>query len=184
MFERFTENARGVVTGSLHQAERQNATHITEEHLLLALMEVEGGRAAFAFASLGIDRQREAVVDALAQARRRGGMSQAETDALADIGIDVDAIVTKVEEAHGEGALGGPPRKGWWRPKGHRPFTTGAKKVVEQSLRVALGRGDKFIGEEHLLLALTVRPGAVAEVLAEFGAGYGEVERAMYGTAK
>ncbi|CAM5726826.1 hypothetical protein SBADM41S_09146 [Streptomyces badius] len=42
--------------------------------------------------------------------------------------------------------------------------------MLENSLRVALGRGDRFIGEEHLLLALTAKPGSVADVLAEHGA--------------
>ncbi|MGW7413609.1 Clp protease N-terminal domain-containing protein [Streptomyces sp. NPDC054863] len=186
MFERFTDNARGVVTGAVAHAERQDAQQVTEEHLLLALLDTEGGRASFAFAALGIDRQRDAVAASLADARRRGGMSKAEASALADIGIDVDAIVSKVEEAHGEGALGGGKggRAKWGLLKGHRPFTPGAKKIIEQSLRVALGRGDKHIGDEHLLLALTARPGVVADVLGEYGAGYGEVERAMFGGVK
>ena len=63
----------------------------------------------------------------------------------------------------------------------HRPFTGGAKSILEKSLRVALGRRDRFIGEEHLLLALTACPGVVADVLAEHGATYAAVERALYG---
>lgn len=46
---------------------------------------------------------------------------------------------------------------------------------------MALGRGDRFIGEEHLLLALTATPGTVADVLAEHGATYTSVHRALYG---
>ncbi|MFI0982453.1 Clp protease N-terminal domain-containing protein [Streptomyces sp. NPDC021093] len=186
MFERFTESARGVVIGAVTHAERLDAEQVTEEHLLLALMDTEGGRASFAFAALGIDRQRDAVAASLADARRRGGMSKAEASALADMGIDVDAIVAKVEETHGEGALGG-RKSGRFRRgllKGHRPFASGAKKAIEQSLRVAIGRGDHHIGDEHLLLALTARPGVVSDVLGEYGAGYGEVERAMFGGVK
>ncbi len=65
---------------------------------------------------------------------------------------------------------------------GHRSFTPGAKTVLENSLRVALGRGDRFIGEEHLLLALTAKPGSVADVLAEHGATCTAVQRALYGS--
>ncbi|MFJ6695555.1 Clp protease N-terminal domain-containing protein [Streptomyces sp. NPDC091272] len=198
MFERFTESARRTVTGAVEQAERLDSPEITEEHLLLSLLETAEGRALFALTALGVRDRREEVAQALAAARRRGGLSKAETDALADLGIDVDAIVRKVEETHGEGAMANSPTgagvpdleparsRGRRRRKllDHRPFTPEAKKVLEQSLRVALGRGDKHIGEEHLLLALAVRPGVVSEVLTDFGAGYGEVERVMYGGAE
>lgn len=50
-----------------------------------------------------------------------------------------------------------------------------------KSLRIAAGRGDRHIGGEHLLLALTARPGVVADVLAEHGATYEAVERVVFG---
>lgn len=180
MFERFTAGARATVTGAVTHAERAGADAITEEHLLLALLDQEGGRASFATAALGLTDRRASVEVALADARRRGGLTRADTDALAGIGIDVGEIVARVEGAHGEGALAG-DRKGRRRWSGRRPFTRGAKGILENSLRVALGRGDRFIGEEHLLLALTARPGVVADVLAEHGATYAAVERALYG---
>ncbi|MEU8889601.1 Clp protease N-terminal domain-containing protein [Streptomyces sp. NPDC048442] len=184
MFERFTESARSVVTGAVAQAERQKSDDVTEEHLLLSLLEVADGRASVAFSALGLDARRTAIAESLAEARRRGGVSKAEADALAGMGIDIDAIVAKVEEAHGEGALDGGGRGRRRLLKSHRPFTPGAKKVLERSLRVALGRGDKHIGEEHLLLALVTGPGVVSEVLGEYGAGYGAVEQAMFGHVK
>ena len=45
--------------------------------------------------------------EALADARRRAGLSQAEADALAGLGIDVSDIVSRVEEVHGVGAMSG-----------------------------------------------------------------------------
>ncbi|MBT2400240.1 Clp protease N-terminal domain-containing protein [Streptomyces sp. ISL-100] len=181
MFERFTKSARGVVKGAVVQAERADADSVTEEHLLLALLDQEGTRSSFAFASLGIAGRRDAVAGALADARRRGGLSKADQEALAGIGIDVAEIVSKVEQAHGEGAMqsGRGARRGVLT--GHRPFTPQAKAVLEKSLRVALGRGDRHIGDEHLLLALVAQPGAVADVLAEYGATYGAVERGLFG---
>ncbi|QNE74990.1 peptidase [Streptomyces finlayi] len=181
MFERFTKGARAAVTGAVTHAERLGADRVTEEHLLLALLDQEGSRASFAAGALGLTDRRASVEAALADARRRGGLTRADTEALAGIGIDVGEIVARVEGAHGEGAMAGDRKsRRWW--SGHRPFTAGAKSVVENSLRVALGRGDRFIGEEHLLLALTARPSVVADVLAEHGATYATVERAMYGT--
>ncbi|MFD8710705.1 Clp protease N-terminal domain-containing protein [Streptomyces anulatus] len=181
MFERFTRGARAAVKGAVAQAERAGADSVTEEHLLLALLEQEGGRTSFAVTALGLHGRRASLDAAFAEARRRGGLTRADTDALADIGIDIGAIVSRVEGAHGEGALAaGRTGRRWW--SGHRPFTPGAKTVLENSLRVALGRGDRFIGEEHLLLALTAKPGVVADVLAEHGATYAAVQRALYGS--
>ncbi|MFC9030177.1 Clp protease N-terminal domain-containing protein [Streptomyces arboris] len=180
MFERFTQGARATVKGAVAQAERVGAGPVTEEHLLLALLEQEGSRASFALAALGLSGRRASLDAAFAEARRRGGLTKADTEALAGIGIDVDAVVGRVEGAHGEGALtAGRGSRRWW--SGHRPFTPGAKSILEKSLRVALGRGDRFIGEEHLLLALTAAPGTVADVLAEHGATYATVHRALYG---
>ncbi|MFD3411105.1 Clp protease N-terminal domain-containing protein [Streptomyces cyaneofuscatus] len=180
MFERFTQGARATVKGAVAQAERVGAASVTEEHLLLALLEQEGSRASFALAALGLSGRRASLDASFAEARRRGGLTKADTEALAGIGIDVDAIVGRVEGAHGEGALAaGRGSRRWW--SGHRPFTPGAKSILEKSLRVALGRGDRFIGEEHLLLALTAAPGTVADVLAEHGATYATVHRALYG---
>ncbi|MEV7493462.1 Clp protease N-terminal domain-containing protein [Streptomyces anulatus] len=181
MFERFTRGARATVKGAVAQAERAGADSVTEEHLLLALLGQEGGRASFAVTALGLHDRRASLDAAFADARRRGGLTRADTDALADIGIDIGAIVSRVEGAHGEGALAaGRTGRRWW--SGHRPFTPGAKTVLENSLRIALGRGDRFIGEEHLLLALTAKPGVVADVLAEHGATYAAVQRALYGS--
>ncbi|MEV6456524.1 Clp protease N-terminal domain-containing protein [Streptomyces anulatus] len=181
MFERFTRGARAAVKGAVAQAERAGADSVTEEHLLLALLEQEGGRTSFAVTALGLHDRRASLDAAFAEARRRGGLTRADTDALADIGIDIGAIVSRVEGAHGEGALAaGRTGRRWW--SGHRPFAPGAKTVLENSLRVALGRGDRFIGEEHLLLALTAKPGVVADVLAEHGATYATVQRALYGS--
>ncbi len=180
MFERFTRDARDVVTGSVELSERADADSVTEEHVLLAMLDQEGTRAAFAFAALGITDRRASVESALADARRRAGLSRADADALAGLGIDVGEIVSRVEEAHGPGALQvGRKSKRWW--SGRRPFTPAAKGVLEKSLRIALGRGDRHIGGEHLLLALTAGPGVVADVLAEHGATYETVERAMFG---
>ncbi|OKK06465.1 peptidase [Streptomyces sp. CB03234] len=183
MFERFTEAARNVVKGAVTYAERVDADSVTEEHLLLALLDLEGTRSAVAFAALGITDRRASVESALAEARRRGGLTRADADALAGIGIDVTEIVSKIEAAHGPGALAGDrkPKRRW---SGHLPFTRPAKGTLEQSLRVALGRGDRHIGDEHLLLALAARPGVVADVLAEHGATYGALERALPGSGE
>jgi hypothetical protein len=53
--------------------------------------------------------------------------------------------------------------------------------VLTRSLRIALAHHDRHIGDEHLLMALTVRGGVPAEVLAEHGVTYEAVTRVLYG---
>ncbi|MHA5049231.1 Clp protease N-terminal domain-containing protein [Streptomyces sp. SD15] len=181
MFERFTKDARAVVEGAVGHSERVGAETVEEEHMLLALFDREGSRGAFVLASLGVDRRRDSVERGLAEARRRGGLSRADADALSGLGISVSEIVSRVEEAHGVGALESGKRggRGWWSR--HRPFAQGARDVLTQSLRIALARHDRTIGDEHLLMALTVRPGVLAEVLADHGVTYESVTRVLYG---
>lgn len=52
MFERFTKAARAVVKGAVEHAERAGAAVVTEEHLLLALLDREDTRAADALHAL------------------------------------------------------------------------------------------------------------------------------------
>ncbi|MGW6011622.1 Clp protease N-terminal domain-containing protein [Streptomyces sp. NPDC055210] len=195
MFERFTKDARAVVLGAVGHAERLDAETVEEQHLLLALLDREASRASFALTSLGLGGRRESVQQALAEARRRGGLSRADTDALSGLGIDVSAIVSRVEEAHGEGALEGSHGnatgdgsdggrgKGWWAGfvGQRRPFARGAKDVLTESLRMALAQQDRHIGDEHLLLALAARPGVPSEVLADHGVTYVALRRVLYG---
>ena len=187
MFERFTKDARAVVKGAVEHAEGEGADSVDDGHMLLALFDREASRASFALASLGATRRRDSIAEALGEARRRGGLSQADTEALAGLGIDVSEIVSRVEEAHGVGALAGGRRggrdgertgRGW---TGRRPFTREAKDTLEKSLRIATARRDRHIGDEHILFALTVRPGPVSEVLADHGVTHASVEKVLYG---
>lgn len=192
MFERFTKDARAVVVGAIEQAEGAGARSVDAEHMLLALLEREGSRASFALAALGLAGRGDAVREALADARRRAGLSQADADALAGLGIDVSEIVARVEEVHGVGAMSGDRKskgdegdkrgkgdKGWW--SGRRSFGRGAKEVLEKALRIAVARRDGHVGDEHILLALTVRPGVPSEVLADHGVTYEGLTRVLYG---
>ncbi|WP_329334825.1 peptidase [Streptomyces sp. NBC_00663] len=185
MFERFTKEAREVVTGAVAHAERGGSETVDAEHLLLSLLDREGSRASFALASVGGAGWLDSVRQALGEARRRGGLSQADTDALAGLGIDVSEIVARVEEVHGAGAMAG-GRAGagagrWAGWSGRRPFSRSAKDVLVRALRVAVGRKDRHVGDEHLLLALAEGPGVAAEVLADHGVTCESLVRVLYG---
>jgi ATP-dependent Clp protease ATP-binding subunit ClpA len=83
--------------------------------------------------------------------------------ALASLGISLDAAREQVAEIIGEGAV---------QPSGHIPFTPRSKKVLELSLREALQLGDSYIGTEHILLGLAREgEGVGAQVMDRLGAG-------------
>jgi ATP-dependent Clp protease ATP-binding subunit ClpA len=181
MFERFTKDARAVVQGALEHAERAGAQSVDAGHLLLALLDREASRASFALTALGLGDRRDSVVRDLAEARRWGGLSRAESDALAGLGIDVSDIVARIEDVHGAGAMSGDRKPADRRSGGRRSFDRSAKAVLERSLRVAVARHDRHIGDEHLLLALTLLPGVPAETLADHGVTHDSVVRVLYG---
>ncbi|MFE2587237.1 Clp protease N-terminal domain-containing protein [Streptomyces sp. NPDC059378] len=183
MFERFTQDARAVVVGAVAHAERAGAERVEETHVLLALLDREGSRGSFALAALGLPPGgRDGVVRELGEARRRGGLSRADADALSGLGIDLAEIVARIEEEHGEGVLADSGRGGaTGRRTGRRLFDRGARDLLTESLRITLGRRDRRIGDEHLLLALTARPGVPAEVLADHGVTHESLTRVLYG---
>jgi ATP-dependent Clp protease ATP-binding subunit ClpA len=82
--------------------------------------------------------------------------------ALAALGISLDAARVQVAEIIGEGT---------GQPAGHIPFTPRAKKVLELSLREAQRLGNSYIGTEHILLGLAREgEGVGTQVLGRLGA--------------
>jgi len=168
MFERFSPEAREVVVEAQRVASDEASANVDPLHLLTSL-----ARNTEVLTALGCPG--DELADDLRRVRRRGGMSDADVEALSGFGIDVEHIVDRVEQTHGEGALAGGTRNG----RGHRPFTQEAKKVLAQTLRETLDVGDKRIEGEHLLLALTAIPGVAADVLAQRGIDYLAVRRLL-----
>ncbi|MCM3887246.1 Clp protease N-terminal domain-containing protein [Frankia sp. R82] len=85
----------------------------------------------------------------------------AETDgiaahALAEIDLSLEMTRSRIVVAVGRGK----------KPlKGHIPFTPRAKKVLEKSLREALGQRHSHIGTEHILLGLLAVNGGLSATL-------------------
>ncbi len=124
MFERFGKAARLVVRDAVYLAEQDKAAAVWPEHLLLSMLRQDGSTGTTILANHAVTT--ESVNAAIKIAGRRGGLSESESAALAELGIDVDAIVTAVEEAHGPGALAG----GRKRQRARRtPFSRESKKV-------------------------------------------------------
>jgi hypothetical protein len=137
------------------------------------------------------DRARRVVVTAQEEARMLGhnhigsehlllGLLHEESGVAARVlaadGITVEAARTQVEE------LAGPGSKS---PAGHIPFTQRARKVLELSLREALEQRQRFIGTEHILLALLRDSGDVgAQVLERLGGSLAALRQRVLAEAR
>ena len=166
MFERFSEGARATVEAAYVEARALGHDHIGTEHLLLGAA-VAPGDAARVLADSG------ATPDALRAAI--GAESGPNGEALATIGIDLDAIRSRVEAAFGEGALERPRRRG-----GRMRMSERAKKSLELAVREAVARGDRRIGTEHVLLGVLRDERATARgVLRRTGVDAADVRAAL-----
>jgi ATP-dependent Clp protease ATP-binding subunit ClpA len=153
MFERFSSDARATVVGAQEVARRRGAASIDTVHLLLALAAQEGP-ATGALTRVGVTARD---LDRLAATAESGDVLDA--DALAALGIDLDAVRARTDAAFGPGAL---DRAGRGGRRGHVPFTKDAKKTLELSLREAVHEGSRSIDSGHVLLALLRADGTTA----------------------
>jgi ATP-dependent Clp protease ATP-binding subunit ClpA len=179
MFERFTKAARTVVVQAQAEAGELQHEYVGTEHLLLALLEDEGGPIAAAVRDHGLDQAR--VRDEII---KHVGVPPAGTDplpeadgedaaALMAIGIDLNAVRRAIEENFGPGALRlpgavEPKRRGLWRRSsggGRIPFSGRAKKVLELSLREAIRLKHNFIAPEHIMLGIIREGEGLAAVI-------------------
>ncbi len=162
MFNRFTDVARRVVAEAAKQARRE----VTEEHLLLALLDQEGTTSARLLSEAGVTADK--VDAAFRTAERKGGLSDAEATAmLRELGIDVDEVVATVERALGQGVLTPPARE--------HSFGDAATDVLRAALSQAKSLRDRELGDEHLLLALAAHDGVAGQLLAAHGLSYLDV---------
>lgn len=141
MFERFTAAARAAVTTAATAARADGTHEISVDHLLGALLPVVPGLAPDAAGD---------VVAELAAARRRAGLSDVDTRALAEFGIDVDAVVTAAERELGPGVLTARASRSGGRLRMAPP----ARAALVAALRQARALGDRELGAEHLLLGV------------------------------
>ncbi|HEU4917287.1 MAG TPA: Clp protease N-terminal domain-containing protein [Acidimicrobiia bacterium] len=125
MFERFTREARAIVTSAVEEAELRGDSRVGTEHLLVA--------AAGARSLGGTLPTREALRDQL---------NRLDEEALRSVGLD--PILLGTDHRSRPAQL----RK-------HLPFTGAAKEALKGALKEAIALGHRHIGAEHIALALT-----------------------------
>lgn len=179
MFERFTSDARAVVTAAVEHARGLGHGWVGCEHILLAVA-ASPTPTGQVFREAGVTP--ETVASAITSVVGPGSGPGDDTVALAGLGIDLDEVRHAVEASFGPGALETPVRsrrrparlgrrrRSCTTPSSRQPFTPRAKRCLESSLREALARRHGFIGVEHIALALLARDDTVAwDVLLHLG---------------
>ena len=163
MFERFTPDAREVVILAQEEARALRHDAIGSEHLLLSLLRLDTPTTAV-LRRHGLDH------DALAEAvAARAGGEDLDGEALRTLGIDLDTVRDVAEATFGPGALDAPHHRRWRGSPAHIPFTAGAKKVLELSLREALAIRSRSISDGHIALGLLRAGGTALTLLRERG---------------
>jgi ATP-dependent Clp protease ATP-binding subunit ClpA len=170
VFERFTDEARQVVVAAQSEARQLRAGRIEPIHLLLALAG-EPGRGGRVLRDAGVDHERLRAVVV-----RSGAL---DADALAAVGIDLDAVRSATEAAFGPGAL---DRDRRW-VSGHIPFTDRSKQALVETVRlVGLQRVNRIDAGHVLFGVLAVDDPLVVRVLQQLGADVQDLRLRLSGT--
>jgi ATP-dependent Clp protease ATP-binding subunit ClpA len=146
MFERFAVGARQAVEDARAEAALAGQDQIRSEHLLLGLA-TEPGPAAAALAAAGLD------ADGLRTHLRRAPLEPAgpvDADALASLGIDLDAVRRATDATFGRGALDRVAVPGRRRLR----FAEDAKQTLAGGARLAVHLGHRHITSGHLLIGI------------------------------
>jgi ATP-dependent Clp protease ATP-binding subunit ClpA len=186
MFERFTYQSRGVVLRAKGEAQELRHPVVGTEHLLLALLSEDAGIGYAVLHEAGVDAE-----SVRTEVRRQVGtpppiLGEEDAAALRTIGIDLDAVLARIEESFGPDALDPPPPAqpergllGRRKRRGAGRFAPRLKKVLELSLREALRLQHNYIGTEHILLGLIREgEGLAAKILTEAGVDLADLRHA------
>ena len=149
IFNRFAREARRSVEAAQQEARMLGHDSLGDEDLLLGILRADEGIAAEALSSLGVTLE-----DARAESEAMF------SGALASIGISLEEIRREAGDAFD---LRIPDKR-------RIPFAPGAKKVLEQAVATSVRLGDKYLGAEHILLAILENDdGTAVRILARLG---------------
>ena len=153
-FQRFTRNARAAVVLAQEETRELNDRETGSQHLLLGILQASGEDLSAVLNGYGLTA--EAVRGRLAETSDGDRSFDEDADALQAIGIDLRAVRDSIARTFGADAFDNALLRSGRRrrPRGHIPFSRGAKKVLELALREALAHKDNEIRCEHLLLGV------------------------------
>ncbi len=166
MFERFSTQARQVVAAARQEAVDRRSARIGTEDLLVGLVTVAESGTAAVLADAGVTVQRVRAVVAASAAGGRAAFDAGDVQALAALGIDLEAVLARMKDQFG--AEPEPASARAWRSTSR--LTPHARKALQVALREAVWMKDRSIRSEHLLLGLLrAGDGRACAVLDELG---------------
>jgi ATP-dependent Clp protease ATP-binding subunit ClpA len=174
---KFRPSAGAVIADALERARAEGTGRIGEEHLFAALLGNPDTRPLLG--RVGGPEGAAAVWAEVREARRRGGLTAAEREALTGLGIDLDEVVARAEARLGAGALG--TTRAAARRGRRASIAPEAVAVLNAAQRHKAARGDRGLSARHLVLGLVTRPGLFADALAARGITVASVLAAMDG---
>ena len=193
MFDNFSKDAREVVTRAQFEARALRHNYLGTEHLLLGLFGHGQNPASRVLTRLGLDR--EVVRTSVREIIGMGPLVEPDQAALEVIGVDLEEVRRRTEEAFGPGAVEWTsaargryatamrtrrrPRllrrlmrecdAGLMSGASHLSFTPRTKKVFELSRAEAKSLGHERVAPSHLLLGLLKEgEGVAAQILSRF----------------
>jgi ATP-dependent Clp protease ATP-binding subunit ClpA len=173
MFERFAEPSRRAVEIARQEARRLGHHWVGTEHLLLGIAvqdEVWAGVLARRGLTAPCIRSEIDRIIAHGAAAAPGVAPAIDADALATLGIDLEAVRRRVEASFGPGALERKPAGRRYEPEpAHLPFTPRAKKALELGLRECVTQQRDEITPRDLVIGVLGADGTAAQILHEHG---------------
>ncbi len=169
MFERFTGQAHLVLDLAREEADRAGHRYLGPEHLVLGVLAEGRSGAAQVLWARGVDLGTARA--ALADLARRGvvpGPRPSDAELLGTLGIDLDSVRQRTEQAFGARAVGEATwrvtrRRGWrggrviWTPLCGPPLV--AKRALYLASQQAIALGHGAVTPEHLLLGVLADAG-------------------------
>ena len=157
------------------EARALGADAVGPEHLLLAYVVRTDPGCWFPPSHSGAQATVEVAPPIVSADALRAEIVHEEAEALARLGITLEAVREQVERELGPAAWAAAPRRG------HLPFTGGAKQALELALREALDLRQRRLTGEHVLLGL-LRQGRVKGLLERVGVEADELQAQMQAT--
>jgi hypothetical protein len=175
MFERFTVDARAIVVQAQQHARRLGHHYIGGEHILLALVSADDpASAVLGTHSITPGYVEEEIIRRVGLGPDAGPVSAAGTgpapaagpfgnvdrDALASIGIDLDAVCARIEASFGPRALIQADQAVRYRERGPRRPWADPRRALPRRLRRSWRRGgDRRQGQRPVIPAPAREPG-------------------------
>jgi ATP-dependent Clp protease ATP-binding subunit ClpA len=147
MLERFDPAARQALVDARNEASQAGQRKVRSEHVLLGLL-AEPGPAADALTTAGLDLAGlRSLLPRGSHVADTGGL---DAEALASLGIDLDAVRRATDATFGRGALD------LVAPAGRKllPMADDVREVLVRAVREAHRSGKRWISSGHLLIGI------------------------------